>query len=200
MSGRIVHAWACWALGLVLGCSPKAPPARSGNEAGASEAPGGLQEGQRLPRELEGMLTDGPCVPRMRAPLQAHLERGKNPDGTESTIFMIEPGEKLCFVGLDLTGLSPVETTVPTAEQAQRLVSVEVAIISIGTVMVMTNKFDRPFDYRAIIKRPGQPPRPTTVFTVGAGLGAVEHWPRAPGSRGFPAITPLEPGGGGGWR
>jgi hypothetical protein len=127
------------------------------------------------------MFSVGPCEPKLHAPLEAHvLEReAGDPPGLPGP-FLIEPGERLCLLGrAPLDDLHLSRETVPLNAQQQTLISVELRQTSVGTVLVIRNHFDRPLAYRALIKRHGQKPEPTSVCSVRPGLLGVEHWPDA---------------------
>ena len=199
MPGRAACSLVLCGLGLALSCSPKATlPAATATSSPApntaSTFPGAPDS--PVPPELAAMLRDGPCVPRMRVALKDHLNPVRDQEGKEHSVFLIEPGEKLCLVGSTLQDLTPTERSIPVAEQPQRLVSVEAAVLSFGTVFVLHNKFDLPFEYRALVKRAGKQPQPTSVCTVAARLSSVEHWPEGLELVAFGDFKSLEPGSG----
>ncbi len=124
------------------------------------------------------MLGDGPCAARVSVPLEQHLLPVEDQNGEHHLVFLISPGEKLCLMGSNsLADLHLHAGPIEAAQQRQALISVELQLLSIGTVLVVKNHFDRPLDYHALIKVSGQEPEPTSICTVKASLAGVEHWP-----------------------
>jgi hypothetical protein len=135
-----------------------------------------------LPPDVGDMLPDGPCEPKLRVALEQHLlkQEGGPASGGNPGPFMIEPGERLCLLGHPpLKDLHLGAAMVPSEQAKQALVAIELRTTSVGTVLVIRNHFDKPLAYRAIIKRPGQSPEPTSVCTVLPNLRGLEHWPEA---------------------
>jgi hypothetical protein len=126
-------------------------------------------------------------------PLEEHLLTRDDNGGTRRIVFMISPGEKLCLIGSDsLADLHLVQGPIALGAQPQALISAELQVLAMGTVLVVKNHFDRPLDYRALLKVPGKNPEPTSVCTIRANLDGVEHWPSAAELIAFGEFTLLD--------
>lgn len=162
---------------VVVGCgasksAPEAkPPVASEAPVAKSAAP------EELPPDVEAMLGGGPCASVFRAPLEAHYLREAEGKPNEKPPLIIAPNEKLCLIGRADGSVEIASTPVAEAQQAERLISIELAQASIGTVLVVRNHFSRPFRYRALFKAPGAHPVPTKVCDAPPNLAGLEHWP-----------------------
>jgi hypothetical protein len=120
------------------------------------------------------MMDDGPCQPRMHAPVEQHLVTRADRTGPQP--FLISVGEKLCLVGDSPSTLKLADAASVTAP-SQKWVSAEFQVLDIGSVLVIRNHFDQTLRYRSIIKVPNRPPAATSVCPVRANIASLEHWP-----------------------
>lgn len=152
---------------------------------GAPTAEDPLASG-KVPADVAVLLdaANQPCTPHLRVPLAQHKLDVSSRGGQRETAFMLEVRERLCLVGdrspTGLTNVHLVDDASVLARSGGETISVELATVGIGTVLVVKNPFDAPLRYRAIIHRAeNNQAKPTSVCPVQARLVGLEHWPDA---------------------
>src|SRR5688572_21297294 len=131
----VALAFACAACAKQHSADP--PPAQSSSEKIPGDSP---TDHVHVAPEVAGMLANGPCEARVRVPLEQHLLARDDNGGTRRIVFMISPGEKLCLIGSEsLADLHLVQGPIALDAQPQALISAELQVLAMGTVLVIKN-------------------------------------------------------------
>ncbi|MGC4087795.1 MAG: hypothetical protein QM756_07840 [Polyangiaceae bacterium] len=137
-------------------------------------------EGARVPAELAAMLEPRTCNPKLLT--NSHFRELKDIKGQRHRAFLIAPGEELCLVGSSIEGpLADLELSddpVPLDNARERLISVELKTLEMGSVLVVKNHHRETLQFRGSMALPNQLDLvSTSVCPVKPGRFSVEHWP-----------------------
>jgi hypothetical protein len=141
---------------------------------------GAAPKGPRVPSELAAMLEPRTCSPTLLTP--THFREYKDGHGNKHRAFLISPGEELCLIGSDsndpLADLELSLDPVPLDDAKERLISVELQTLSMGSVLVVKNHYREQLHFRGSMVLPHQLDLvSTSVCPVMPGRFSVEHWP-----------------------
>lgn len=179
---------------MLAACSSSTPsPAQSsGPEAHApgpsqrarvKKADPGGDDADQVPSELAAMLEPRACQPTLIT--GTHLRDLKDGKGRQHRAFLISPGEELCLVGSgddkrdgSLADLELSEDPVPLDKARERLISVELRTLEMGSVLVVKNHHRATLQFHGSMALPHQLDLvSTSVCPVMPGRFSVEHWP-----------------------
>lgn len=181
------------AIALLLGCSGSTPSpaqssrsevARASSEREPVSKPNADEDAKtRLPAELAEMLEPRACRPTLRT--GTHFRELKDSKGQQHRAFLISPGEELCLVGSSgdvrggaLSNLELSEDPVPLESARERLISVELKTLEMGSVLVVKNHHRATLQFHGSMALPHQLDLvSTSVCPVMPGRFSVEHWP-----------------------
>jgi hypothetical protein len=139
--------------------------------------------GDSVPAELAEMLEPRTCQPTLLT--GTHFRELKDSKGQKHRAFLIAPGEELCLVGSNeekgdgaLANLELSEDPVPLERAKERLISVELRTLEMGSVLVVKNHHRATLQFHGSMALPHQLDLvSTSVCPVMPGRFSVEHWP-----------------------
>ncbi|HET9929709.1 MAG TPA: hypothetical protein VFQ35_03440 [Polyangiaceae bacterium] len=188
--------WSFAAITLMLGgCSSSTPsPAQSSppqaevrasnQRARVSKSAAAEDEAESVPSELAAMLEPRTCQPTLLN--GTHFRELKDGKGRPHRAFLISPGEELCLIGSgggderngSLSDLELSEDPVPLEKARERLISVELRTLEMGSVLVVKNHHRATLQFHGSMLVPHQLDLvSTSVCPVMPGRFSVEHWP-----------------------
>ena len=126
------------------------------------------------------MLEPRTCSPNLLTP--THFRELKDSQGKKHRAFLISPGEELCLMGSDsndpLADLELSDDPVPLDDAKERLISVALKTLDMGSVLVVKNHYREQLSFRGSMVLPHQLDLvSTSVCPVMPGRFSVEHWP-----------------------
>jgi len=126
------------------------------------------------------MLEPGTCSPTLITP--THFRELRDSQGKKHRAFLISPGEELCLIGSDsndpLADLELSDDPVPLDDAKERLISVALKTLDMGSVLVVKNHYREQLSFRGSMALPHQLDLvSTSVCPVMPGRFSVEHWP-----------------------
>lgn len=144
------------------------------------ESPSGAE---RVPAELAAMLEPHTCQPTLLT--GTHFRELRDSKGKKHRAFLISPGEELCLVSSNsevpdgtLADLELSEDPVPLESAKERLISVELRTLDMGSVLVVKNHHRATLQFHGSMALPHQLDLvSTSVCPVMPGRFSVEHWP-----------------------